>query len=491
MTKVRLTFCWLLALLLSSGVHARAGELSGKLPGDTLAFLELNPTPLTREKAGGPTILDVGLEASRAWLPRDVAAMIDILNLASAGGRHHSVLAWLDADLRASPAGGLECRSVQLAWISDTKGQGQEMRDLLAALLRNYATQKTMKQTVRTAPDTKRTYVEFRDDAWPEWLKVCWTQDGESFVITLGAGAMEHYLAGRPEGPPPWEATLQRADTQARTAGIAGEMAGRLYFATRSFRDKFPDAVKQTVLARVSKGLDADDVDAAVLTARASGRLIGVDLATLQAGKLTTLPWTLPAAEKTQLWRIVPQDATGYVVFRADWPVVYSRAVSLLAIVLEQPNEAALQAVINRFARSVGVSIHRDILEKLSPIVVMHDSPPHPLRAPGFFTAVAAAKPGSTPKVSGALDRLLDAGAKSADHKARIGEPGYQPGAEYRYLRLRRDKDNLRYLQFGIVGPAWQWADRFLIYSWGPPAVRLLAPKDTAAWSQAFESAEK
>src|SRR6202000_2019250 len=104
-------------------------------------------------------------------------------------------------------------------------------------------------------------YVRFRDAAWPEWLSLAWTQRGNLFILTVGEGAMEHFLAERPVGGVPWLETVGQIDNAAWSAGAKGETLARIYVAARAFRERFPDPMRKTMLGRLFQNFDLKTAD--------------------------------------------------------------------------------------------------------------------------------------------------------------------------------------------------------------------------------------
>ena len=96
------------------------------------------------------------------------------------------------------------------------------------------------------------------------------------------------------------------------------------------------------------------------------------------------------------------------------------------------------------------MDIRADILGKLQPIVVVHDSPQHPLRLPLMVTAVASADPAQTEGVKTAFGKLMAGVAADLDHKAAAS---HEVGAEFTHFRLRTDADaKVMWRRFRIGG---------------------------------------
>jgi hypothetical protein len=478
----------LVGVVSASQGNARAAELNVLLPHEVLAFVELDPGMgglAGGGKGEGNALLDVGLEAMQSFgvLPKEAAMAGDVLRLGEMGGKYRNCMALLDADLKVEKEKELKCKSVQVAWIIENGGGAEEARGIverLTKLLDHVSTPATARQEIRKVGE--REFVSFRDTRWPEWIALGWIQDGRQFVLTFGAGAMERYLAMRPAGDIPWKGTVASVDEQAGKLGSAGHVMARLYVSAKTFREKFPEAMQKTVLGRMFEGVGfggaTDPVEVGVLTARGKGRVISLDQGSLVGGKVVVTPWTANVAGDSALLKLVPASATAYMTLRVDWVSAYERMLLIFDSVVTDPTDDPLAKKVDMFAERVGVNVRKDILAHLQPIVVVHDVPQHPLKLPLMVTAVGAAEAGSREKVEKALATLVAAAGERLDKKGAAKKVN-----ELARFRLRRDKDGVSYMQFGLVGPGWAWVENRLVMSWSPAAVRanMAAAKEVPA----------
>jgi len=484
----------LLALSLPAlAVHA-ADPIHLQLPQDTLAFVELDPV-VSAGNADQSALLDLGVQAMQSMgiLSRQAGEVGDALSLASVAGNHHSCLALLDADLVAQD-GDLECRSIQLVWIIDTAGQSQDMVDRLTNLLSHLSTRATARQSVHKTPEEKREYVQFHDANWPDWLTLAWTQQGDRFILAVGDGAMEHYLADRPVGGVPWQQTFADIDKAAAQQGSTGDTLARIYVSAKAFRDRFPQPMQKTSLGKLFANFDLSAADAALFSARLHDRAISLDTGCDTNGVVTDVPWTVPlSSANAGLLKLIPPEANAYLALNVQWPALYDHTIALLAAILPATSDGPLDQDIADFARLENVNIQEDILAHLEPIVLVHDWPQHPLRLPLMVTVLAAADPAHQEDVRKALDTLLSEATNSLNRRAarqHVADGAAAPisaDADFTHLRLRTtDKDGITYLQFGLVGPGWTWVQNRFVFSWSPAAVRANVPAATTAPADAF-----
>lgn len=475
------------ALMLAAGFSAaHAAPLNEMLPEDTLAFVEITPQSPTAVGGHGG-LLDFSIQTLSALgaVPEDAAVVADFLRLGSQLGQRRNCLAWLDADFIVNyDTGVLGCRSLQFAWVLDVNGNTKPVLNQLAAVLRNYSTQKTSRQTVRTSSEGSRTYVEFHDTRWPEWQKIYWTQYGSCFVITLGQGSMEHFLNGASVGGVPWKDMLTHADTQAAAKGFHGQVIMRSFVHTSSLRERWPDVMSMTVASRLLAVYKGQKNEAAIVTARADDRLVQIDAATIEDGQMTTTPWTLTPDESSRQTRLVPPEAQYYMVLDMNWPVVYERLVTSLDLITGDKRPLADQ--VRLFPKLYKVDLQQDILEKLARPVLIHDAPQHPLRLPLMITGVVAAKQGKETEVQSAMDVLIKRGQATLDERAGITPATAAPGDTATVVQsdvrtflsplIRTSPEGITHIRFGLLGPGWIWQDRRLVFSWSPAAVKAYLP---------------
>jgi hypothetical protein len=548
---------WLIAVVgvvISSVARGVDGPepLYGLLPHDTLAFLELDPGAIAPGEgaAGGGKetggFIEMGLQAlqTAGVLDGRAGEVADALALAGEVGAHRCCIAWLDADLavkgggpasdlaREQPPARLEWRSAQVVCIleMDDPGAMKEMSGgaggRLARLLGHFASRATVRQSIRVSAESKKEYVEFHDTRWPAWLTLAWMQEAGSgpsrarLVLALGSGAMDHYLAGRPVGDAPWERLIAQEEAAAGGAGQGGRgpwaVLGRCYLGVREFRVRFPDAVRLTRLGRVLASLELGGTDCAMLTARvregggpAAGargpRAISVASAALgsgagegEGGGFSMTRWTADLPVGAALRKAVPADAGAWLVLNLRWEDLYRRAMAVGDAVLTDPGDLPVEKRIDAFAAQLGVDIHKDLLDRLQPLVLVHDWPGHPLHLPLMATFVGAVEPGRQAEARSATARLTAAAAAAQDGKASAALAPEAEGAlpaghaaealpgDFTRLRIRTDKDGIAYLQFGLAGPAWGWFDNRLVVSWSPAAVRANAAAASRVPSSAF-----
>ncbi len=386
--------------------HLNAAPLSDSLPYDTLAFVEIDPTAMTvaTERKGRGEFFDQAITgmSSLGVMPREAAAVTNLLRMAGQVGQHRNALAWLDADFIVDyDTGKLTARSAQLAWIVDVGGQPDQFLSLLSGVLSDYSTPQTARQSLQSTGKTQ--YVEFYDTRWPSWFRLYWMAQGNNLVMTLGAGSMEHYIT-RAAHHLPWETTFANVDHSLTARGGPGALVLRGWCSIKEMRNRWPDVMTMTIGSRLLKAFDLRFADQAVVTGTLRERAFSVNYATLENNALTLTPWTADLPINAPLLKLVPSDATFYMVFNMDWHALYVRVDNVLDMAQEKQKDEGIKEVVRQYANTYGVNVQGDIVHGLSPLVLIHDAPRHPLRLPGMVTVIAAAnKPGGDGSRTGAV----------------------------------------------------------------------------------------
>jgi len=397
----------------------------------------------------------------------------------------------LDADYLVDyDTGGLAMRSVQLAWIVDVGGQPDQFLALLSAMLSDYATPATARQAVGRCGNTE--FVEFYDTRWPDWLHLYWLQQGTNLVLTVGRGSMEHYLGGFARHVP-WEGTLSRVDQELAGGEAGGTPVLRAWYSIKQMRQRWPDVVSMTIVSRLLTAFDLRFADQVLLIGTLKDRQLALHYATLENNRLTLVPWTVPLPAGAPLRALVPADASIFMALHIDWRAAYVRVVNVSDIAAERGEDKGVKTAVQRMAQLYGVNVEGDIVEGLSPLVLVHDSPRHPLHLPATVTVVAAALPEQATRVRSAIDNLVGQASRVLDWRAthrvdpwvtdagRVERTAVAVSSKWAHLQIRENRDGVNYLQYGLAGPAWTWVDRRLVFSWSPTAAQEVADLVRAA----------
>lgn len=493
---VMVVVCW-------SGMVWAAEPLNSLLPHDTLGFVEFDPTGLP---AAGPmrggSLFDLGVEtmSSLGVMHGEAATITNALRLAGVLGQKRSCVAWLGADFDLDyQTGALAAHEPQVVWVIDVGGRPQTVLGLINSLLNDESSPETARQEIVTIRD--RQVVSFYDTRWSSWVRLHWMLDGNYFVITLGEGAMEKYLAPRPAEKPSWLATFALADAD-RPAG--DQLPLRAYWGVDTFRRQWPDVLSMSVISSLAGVIGARDADEVMLTGRLRNRALTLEWAERPHGskQVTITPWTHDLPAGAPLLKLVPDDASLYTVLRMDWPRFYSRIADLTDVIEERgADRAGVVEDVRKIKNETGVDVQQDLVEGLGDLVLIHDAPRHPLGLPMMVTVVAAARPGHEEAVGSAIEKLLSRAAAVLDRRATnsvLAQPlnGAAGGEEDSWtdVRIRHNARGISYLQFGLAGPAWVWDAPCFIGSWSPGAlqeVRSLVRQASPNTAWFLEPAEK
>ncbi len=363
-------------------------------------------------------------------------------------------------DARVSrPEGQVSARveSLDLALVVRSDGDSAPLRRLIQRVVNDYVDASTARLAVEKCEGL--TFQELRDERLPAWARFAWGDIGPHFVVTIGDGAWQRIAAVSARRRPALD-----ADEWLRAA--RGEWRGRalieIFGDLASIRARLDEAVER----RVSEFLaawDASELDRAYWALGFEHNAL-FSAATLRwPDRTERRMFADPGSTPPEAAAFIP-DAARYAIY--DLPprrLLPALSTSLLATRNEQ-----LRASVLRYWRKVTaeqqIDVQRDLLDQFGSRVILHNSPPHPLRIPGAMTIVLPIA-GDARRVRAALDRL---GRGWAAELAALREAGRYAAP----FELQRDADGVWFVQFGLAGPAWVVSDAALIVSWSPTALR-------------------
>ena len=416
-----------LALLFAlGGSPLRSEPLRDHLPSDALAFVEIDPTPLAAktDRKGEGEFFDLGVQAmsSLGVMPREAAAVTNLLRLAGQLGQRHNVLAWIDADFIVNyDTGRLTTQSGQFIWIVDVDGQPDPFLALLSAVLSDYSTPQTAHSAsppaakpatwIFTTRAGRRGFIFTGCRKGATW---CWASAAARWSITLI----------RAPNPARGMRTISAVDRALTRQGATGSPVLRAWCSPDQMRTRWPDVMTMTIASRLLQAFDLRDTDQDLLTGSLREREFLVHNATVAKDALAIVPWTAELPAAAPLRQLVPAEASFYAIFNVDWNAVYDLVVNVVDVAAENHKDEGLQSAVEQFEQLYGVNVRKDIAEGLSPLVLIDDAPRHPLRLPGMVTLIAAAKPDRRQQVRSAVDKLIALAARVLDGRAGAADAG-------------------------------------------------------------------
>jgi hypothetical protein len=450
-----IAFLTVIVVLLMAATPSRAASLNSRLPPTTLSFLELTPptaapTDNSWLNLGLDAMTDLGLMHGNAGAIASGAKLAGIITQRPFCAA--LLTASFDMDYQT---GELAFHTPQFALIINVQKHPETVLPALNDLLNYLTTPETARQQLATLGPTQ--YVTFTDTRWSPDSQLAWTMQDDALVITWGRGAMEHYLSAAPADRAPWQATLQHQDAN-RPANT--QVTLRWFANIKTFRDRWPDVAAMSDVSRVLTILEASAADTLCFALRQTDRIVRIDYVTTTGDTQQRWPWTTDLAPNDPLLTLVPPQATAYAVLELPWPTVVAKIDEFVSVLDGQPlvRTTHLPAYGDALTHSAIIDLAAD----LAPRVLVHNAPPHPWHLPLMISLVAAARPGNEKATGDLLNRLF---AQATRVLARRGKPGdIAP-------QIKPNPTGGNYLQFGLVGPAWDYQSPTFLGSWSPAAL--------------------
>jgi hypothetical protein len=383
-------------------------------------------------------------ERPRMWA--DVlASMSELLDYPHAG-----VL--LDISAAPRPDGGHQLSGLHAALIirTRTQGGGARIGQRIQHLLSSYTNDEN--STLSSHISDGSPVFTLRDRRLPDWVELTWGTHGEDYIVAIGAGSFDRIVQTIADQ------SLSLADDAWFTnawkvaGGPDASLTALLRFdiarsaADDSLRSKFEHVQENLRLGGVDRGLwtvgrRARAIEAGAFLRRGNGD-----------------EWQPITRREDADFApgVIPDEATWYAIYDVE-PRALVDTVSKTYLASKSPHAQDKNRTFWRKAEErVGLSIDGDILALLRQPIVSHNYPQHALRLPLAWTRlIAVADPDALRRN---LDRVLEA---AREELAKEGP-----------TQLRHDADGVWYLYLGIAGPALTVADRWLIVSFSPDAVR-------------------
>ncbi len=383
------------------------------------------------------------------------AAVMDVVgSFPVLAGRQYA-LCLLEGDADALAGGGFRLAELQAALIIRTGGENSALESRIQHLLNTYVN--TEVASVETRRTERSVSYRLRDDRLSDWAQIGWGPVGDYYVLAVGTRAFEAVVGTLGGTTPALADDPWFRSAHARCAGRSTslEWSVRFDFIREQLRPVMagkPDNVLQGLgLADVERGLWAQGLDGRAVEAYAVLRRGGVD-------DFVTL---CRAVDGTEAARMVPAEATQYAALDHQPGELVRRGCDTYLASRSESAQADLRRMWAKVETETGVQTDRDLLSQLGGPVVFHDYPRHPLRIPMACTIVVPIS-GSPMAVRTSMDRLL---RRYQRYLAR-------PESSWPLLQLHQADDGVWYLQAGLYGPALVVADRWLVISYSPVAVR-------------------
>jgi hypothetical protein len=442
-----------------AALRADPPKLCELIPSDASAFVYFaGSDPLPTGGGSGVALAGMLVDHARALgllaeVDQSTRLWIDGLAALPLVMGRSAALVLMDIDAGPIEGGGHRFRSGRFALILDVGDDDAEVRSRIQHLLNSHTNQQD--SSIRHTTTGGRSWYTLVDRRLPDWAEVEWGRLGGAFVVTLGRGAMEGIRGTfdqveRSTAREAWFRAAIRAASPhelhdlwfADFARITGGMDAEL-------RRKVESVLRSLRLVGVERALWAVGRDGRAVEAACYLRRDGGDRVEAIAG--------LRFAKRVPEG-VVPREATSFAIIDTDPGVLIGGVCDAYLAARSPAARRKSRAFWRGLQADAGVDIQREILDRLTGPMIIHDHPLNAFRIPLFKTILIGIEGDPAPVRTG-IDRFLF-------HVRRL------LGEDASFLNLTRDFDGVWYVSFGIYGPALLVTNDRIIISFSPLAVR-------------------
>lgn len=478
------------AFLLSTAMHrsaARANErpITELVPADALVMYCAKPYTWLDQPIGDSegTTQPTGTAASIAsivsmlntagLIPAEGQVFADIAGALPLLAQFEHALVLLDVSSRIVEQPGstsqrsegedvhisLRLRNMQAAVIFRTQGRHQAVVDQLRRVIGRYTNNEVAKLEKGELGGVA--FDRLVDSRLPGWAVWEWGQVGEFFIISFGSDAFSK-VVGTASGKRP---AMHRDEWYRKAFGRTnGERAFAHWLIAFMRLEQALGPQAGGRFEAVTQALQAADLDRDLWTIGADGKRLSCHRCYQKAGKDIVQSYSDPQAFSEDHLRIVPKEAEHVAVISVPTSWLVDNVPRGWLAAQSVSNVQKWRRAWRQLERDSGVDIGGNLISHFGQTIVLYDYPPHPLKIPFAFTL--AIEIDDAKAVKAATDALLDAWTRYLDERAERNKTTLMR------IKVRRDPDNVWYLQAGILGPAMKVMDRYVLISWSPQALR-------------------
>jgi hypothetical protein len=433
------------------------------VPAETILCWFGQPFPDTRPAGEGPsalaTVVDLGTRLAGQEIDRGGQLLVRLMEGLGLVVRCPYALALVDARARPieSDPTARQVDRLRLALIVQTEGRAEPLLRVIQKIVneQTVAGQTTLEQLSAE----HWTYQRLTDARLPAWSTIAWGQVGRFFVVTLGEDQWPQVARIAAGKDPSLAAESWVRDVRSSRGPALIEIAVR----TAAMRER----LDPFTLGRATDFFDAwqaGNLDRALWRLGFEGRAMFCEAHLFENGVARRRLYADAAIRDPALLKLMPGDAR-YAIYRLPLRQLIPRVAVSLTATRGPEFSAAARRAWQRVEEQHGFDVESDLLAHLGDTLVLHNDPPHPLRLPLMFTALAEIR-GDARRVRDTLDKVCAAWqewlARSTEH-----ETGPNPAA------VQRDADGVWYLRFGPIATfAWTVTERYVVLSWSPTALR-------------------
>lgn len=410
------------------------------------------------------TVLNAyGLIPDEGQVFADIAASLPLL------GRYEHAMILLDVssrivrrpdDATQDPFRlSLRLKHLQTAIVFRTNGQHGPILEQMNRIVGRY----TNREVAHLTPEKVVGY-EFQrlaDDRLPGWAVWEWGRLDDFFVVSFGAGAFEKIAKTYAKrsgalSEDPW--------FQAAVAETEGKQTLARWFLGLARLEKRLGEVAQGRHRRVISALDADNITQDLWSVGLEGRALSWYRCYQRNGENKVHRYSDPANYPPHHRRIVPDDAQHFAIINVPTRWLVDNLPRAWVASQSQSNVEKWTQIWRSLEQKIGIDLSGNLINHLGNNIVIFDYPPHPLDIP--FALTVAIEIDDQKAVKVATDSLLATWGQYLDERAE------RKGTTLVRVKVKKSKDDIWYLQAGILGPAMKVTKRYLVISWSPQALR-------------------
>jgi len=436
------------------------------LTGRPLRDLELPTSAPSTGPAGGPdaTIDAVlallstsGVLSGQGQIFADIASCLPLL------ARHEFAFALLNISGTAPPSTSptasqpsFRLEQLQVALVVRTNGHNDAVLTTLNRIISRYTNDAVATLTTQSVGPYK--VQRLRDRRAPAWAVCEWLATAELFIVTYGAGAMQHVIT-----TVSGESAALAADPWFRTAQVRCDAPRGWVSITLNHRQaerRLPDVTLARLRAVIgSLGNAGDDRELWIIGL--DGREWTLRRVCRRGTRDIFADYTPHRAVDFTLRERIPAGANHFAILRLPLRRLIENIAAAVVAAQRQTRADAMRRWWAATESDSGVDIDSEILPRLGDELILFDYPPHPLRVPFALTVAVSIR--ESERVRSAVDAACAAWSRHLQSKK---------SSPLLAMSINRADDGLWYLQAGIVGPALKVTDRFIVLSWSPQALR-------------------
>lgn len=451
------------ALVMALALAAQAAPIESLIPSDAMAVYVGRPgDAAATQPAGGVTIgawvgalQTMGVIPDQGRVIADVFATLPLLNQ-----REH-LLALLDITSQRVGLDSYRLKDMQAVLVLDSVGieaqLSRRVRDLLAAYT------DADNGSIDAVDDGNVKYFQLRDDRAPNWSVVEWGQLGDWFVVAFGEGAFARVLDASRHRAGALDADKWHARAKQECHG--GRSRVSVYVNLRHLRDRVGEVVLDKP-TDVLESLGLGEMERLFWTVGYEDRAMRSEAAWRAAdGRDYYRMLTGPAVNDARITAMIPGDAQEFGLFTFPLTSTFHDAQQAYLHTQSDETTRLIREGWARFEKQHAFNAERDVVQRLGDHLLFHTYPRHPMAAPLLCT-IWIQYTGPRQPVADAINAMMQVWADQMNPPEEQGKMiSLRP-------RVARTKDDIWYLQLGLVGPAVGVAEGWIVVSFSPHAVR-------------------